>query len=72
MGYSTTDFFGKPLIISDLPEAIKQTEQFVEFSKNTEMFLSEKINNETIKITGLQYYEDLLLKLKTINNECND
>jgi hypothetical protein len=72
MGYSTTDYFGKPLIISDLTEAIKQTEEFVEFSKSTQMFLSEKIKNKTIKITGLQYYEDLLIKLKTIKNECND
>ena len=62
----TTDIFEKPIEITDLDQAIKQTKMFVGFSEKTEINLQHTTKVGTLKATGLEYYTDLLNKLKII------
>lgn len=62
----TTDIFEKPIEITDLDKAIKQTKNFVAFSEKTEINLQHTTKVGTLKATGLEYYKDLLNKLKII------
>ncbi len=61
-----TDIFEKPIEIEDLEKAIKQTIEFVSFSKSTKIVFNHTTKKGVLKASGLEYYTDLLTKLNTI------
>lgn len=64
--FSTTDIFGKPICFKDLKVAIQETKKFVGFSKSKEIHFEHITQDKKTKVTGEEYYSDLLKKLKNI------
>lgn len=64
----TTDIFEKPIEITDLDQAIKQTKDFIGFSSRTDITFEHVTKVGVLKATGLEYYNDLLNKLNKIKS----